>query len=255
MKPLEVIAASPAAMVSIKNSPSANKTLVCFHFAGGSAQSFYKWKNSFPDKMNLVAFEFPGRGRRLREPFMDSIRSLAEHLAECCQNLPNTPWVFFGHSLGALIAYETVRCLQEAGEKVPEQLIISARNNPAWLPVSSGLPQLGEHALKEYLGSLEGTPTEVLNNQPLMDMTLPILKADLEIIYNYQHLQSEPLEIPIVAFGAIDDEHVTFEALIGWKNITNSKFTLNMVSGGHFSLMEKPAPLFECLERIIEETD
>ncbi|WP_415886047.1 thioesterase II family protein [Neptuniibacter sp. QD37_6] len=240
-------------IVTINSLPSAEKVLVCFHFAGGSAQSFYKWKNQCEDNYELIAFEFPGRGRRMRETFAESITALAEQLAASCSQLPDKPWIFIGHSLGALIAYETVRCLQRTHKKLPERLIISARNSPTWLPVSSGLPQLGQHSLKEYLGSLDGTPKEVLNNKPLMDMTLPILKSDLELIYNYEHAPSSQLPIPIDVFGGLDDNHVTFEALLAWKKVTYQDYHLHMISGGHFSLMDAPQPLFQWLHKLTEQ--
>lgn len=245
-----IIEARRADYVPILTAPSTPAALVCFHFAGGSAQSFFRWRRLGQGCCDLIAAELPGRGRRTRESFIRSIPELAERLADAATAFPDKPCVFFGHSLGALIAYETARILHARGHRVPDRLIVSARQSPGWEPATSGLPALDEDALRDYLHNLAGTPKAVLENEDLMRMTIPILRADLQLIYNHRHLPGEQLNIPVEAIGAIGDDYVAFESLLGWRNTTSDDFRLHMIQGGHFAIMENPGIVFEVIRNI-----
>jgi medium-chain acyl-[acyl-carrier-protein] hydrolase len=228
--------------------PLSTMVLVCFHFAGGSAQSFFTWRDADKNGFDLFAAELPGRGRRTREAFVDSIPELAMNLADSMSTLPNKPYVFFGHSLGALIAYETARVLIARGHHGLTKLIISARQSPDCISVSEGLPLLDEGSLTSYLRNLAGTPEVVLKNEDLMRMVIPILRADLELIYNHKHVPSKAMDIPIITIGAINDDYVTFESLLGWGNMTTAAFQLHMIKGGHFAIMDNPEKIFDLIK-------
>jgi len=219
---------------------NASVRLVCFHFAGGSAQSFFPWRALCDGACELIAAELPGRNRRYHEPFCSSILEAAENFAQTFSRLPSKPTVFYGHSLGALLAYETTRALSQLGQMMPQRLIVSSRAAPVKLPSSIGLPVLSDDALLNYLRDLQGTKAEVLENKALMDMMLPIIRSDLQLIYNYQHQLSPFLEIPVDAIGAIDDVHCPLEWLLGWRNVTRDKFSLHMIPGGHFAPLDSP---------------
>ncbi|WP_455893777.1 thioesterase II family protein [Pseudomonas palmensis] len=215
-------------------------SLVCFHCAGGSAQSFFAWKQAAAGVCELYAVELPGRSRRLREPFARSVTEVAAAFAEQCQALPDKPLVLFGHSLGALLAYETARVLLAQGVRKPVHLLVSSRQSPDWLPVCAGLPALNDQALRDYLANLAGTPREVLANQAMMDLAVPILQADLELILGYRHAHVRGLDIPVDAFGGMGDEQVRFESLGCWQRVTEGGFSLRMIEGGHFAVMQQP---------------
>ena len=218
---------------------SAPVSLVGFHCAGGSAQSFFPWKRAAAGHCELYAVELPGRARRLREPFARCLAQLAEDCARQCRALPDKPLLLFGHSLGALLAYETAHCLLAEGLRVPRALLVSSRQSPDWLPVCAGLPQLNDRALRDYLAELAGTPREVLENKAMMDLAVPILQADLELILGYRHRHTQALDIPVQVFGALDDPQVGYEPLLAWQRVSGSGFALQMVEGGHFAVMEK----------------
>jgi len=214
--------------------------LVCFHFAGGSAQSFFPWRVLSDGACELIAAELPGRNRRYHEPFCSSILEAAESFAQTFSRLPPKPTVFYGHSLGALLAYETTRELSQLGQMMPQRLIVSSRAAPVKLPSSIGLPVLSDDALLSYLSDLRGTKTEVLKNKALMSMMLPIIRSDLQLIYDYQHQSSPFLEVPVDVIGAIDDVHCPLEWLLGWRDVTRGKFALHMIPGGHFAPLANP---------------
>lgn len=228
-----------AEFVPLLKDSAAKVRLVCFHFAGGSAQSFLPWRQPSTAVCELLAVELPGRSRRYNEPFAPSIFDAAARFADAYAKLEPKKCVFYGHSLGALLAYEAARILAKAGTGSPDRLIVSSRAGPGNFPVSVGLPELSDASLMKYLRELQGTKASVLENKMLMDMMLPIIRADLEMIYAYQYDNESRLNIPIDAIGAIDDIHCPFELLLGWKNITSSQFNLHMIPGGHF------APIFQ----------
>ncbi|MDD2052494.1 alpha/beta fold hydrolase [Pseudomonas putida] len=237
MKPAEL---PNTALVPWLTDAEAPVSLVCFHCAGGSAQSYFPWKQAARDVCDLYAVELPGRSRRLREPFATSVAQLASAFAEQCRALPDKPLVLFGHSLGALLAYETARVLLADSERRPIHLLVSSRQSPDWQPACAGLPPLNDQALRDYLANLAGTPPEVLQNKPMMDLAVPILKADLELILDYRHEYPGALPIPVDAFGALDDDQVGFEALRAWERVTGQAFSLRIIEGGHFAVMQQP---------------
>jgi medium-chain acyl-[acyl-carrier-protein] hydrolase len=232
--------AQSAEFVPLLKDAAANVRLVCFHFAGGSAQSFLPWRQPSTDVCELLAVELPGRSRRYNEPFVPSIRDAAASFAEAYLKLEPKPCVFYGHSLGALLAYETARILKNEKTAAPDRLIVSSRAGPGYFPVSVGLPELSNDSLMKYLRDLQGTKASVLENKMLMDMMLPIIRADLEMIYAYQYDNGARLDIPVDVIGAIDDQHCPFELLLDWKSITSGQFNLHMIPGGHFAPIAQP---------------
>lgn len=253
-KPSHLQTASKAAeFVTLEKGMNTNARLVCFHFAGGSAQSFLSWREKAAKTCELLAAELPGRGRRYSERFLTSIPEAAETFADAYEKLPVKPSAFYGHSLGALLAYETARILVERGAEGPCKLIISSRSSPIAFPVSIGLPELSDTSLMKYLRNLQGTSTSILENKMLMDMMLPIIRADLEIIYDYKCANLPVLTIPIEVIGAIDDHHCPFESLLDWRQITNGSFRLQMIEGGHFAPIAKPEITLESLKNLSDK--
>jgi medium-chain acyl-[acyl-carrier-protein] hydrolase len=233
---------SPTGMefVTLVKEPDSDVRLICFHFAGGSAQSFLPWRQPSTGVCELLAAELPGRSRRYNESFSISVLDAAEHFADTYTKLEPKKCVFYGHSLGALLAYETARILAERGFSGPNKLIVSSRSGPVSFPVSIGLPELSDISLMKYLRDLQGTKQSVLENKMLMEMMLPIIRADLEIIYGYEHCNNPVLGIPVDVIGAIDDHHCPFESLLDWRNVTSKAFNLQMIPGGHFAPIAHP---------------
>lgn len=226
--------------VTLLKGAESDVRLVCFHFAGGSAQSFLSWRQPSTTLCELIAAELPGRSRRYNEEFFPSIQHAAERFADAYARLEDKKCIFYGHSLGALLAYETARVLVRKGISGPDRLIVSSRAAPGSFPASTGLPELSDASLLKYLRDLQGTKQSILENKMLMNMMLPIIRADLEIIYGYQHRRIPLLNIPVDVIGAIDDRHCPFELLLGWRNVTSAEFQLHMMPGGHFAPISNP---------------
>ncbi|HEY7986730.1 MAG TPA: alpha/beta fold hydrolase [Methylophilaceae bacterium] len=236
--------------VTLLKQPDADVRLVCFHFAGGSAQSFLSWRQPSTNICELLAAELPGRSRRYSESFAPTILDAAESFADAYARLEPRKCVFYGHSLGALLAYETARILAKRGIAGPDRLVVSSRSAPGRFPASVGLPELSDASLMKYLRDLQGTKQSVLENKMLMEMMLPIIRADLEIIYGYRHHNNPVLEIPVDVIGATDDHHCPFELLLNWRNVTNGKFSLRMIPGGHFAPIAHPDIVLEAVNSL-----
>lgn len=245
--------ANPTEFVPLIQGTYGEFALMCFHFAGGSSQSFFPWKQTFEGILDLYAIELPGRNRRYKEAFSSSILEAAESFADAYENLGIKKSVFYGHSLGAILAYETARILNKRGLEGPDRLIISSRSGPVSFPVSIGLPELSDEAIKKYLHVLQGTKSEVLKNPLLMEMILPIIKADLEIIYSYHHQKWPVLDIPVDVIGGIEDKHCPFETLIDWKKTTTHNFNLLMIPGGHFAPISHPDIILQIINPLMSE--
>lgn len=237
-----------AGFVPLGTDQSGSCRLVCFHYAGGSAQTFFPWTKSLPPGYALLAAELPGRGRRWEAPFAASIRSAAEELADSWEAFADRPAIFYGHSLGALLAYETARALLERRLDLPELLIVSSRASPSSPSSTHTLPALSDADLQRYLESLEGTPRAVLESKPLMERAIPMLRADLQLIYDYRHEPHAALPIPIHVIGSIDDPFAPLECLLEWRAVARGGFRLQMQAGGHFAPMRTPDAVLRAIE-------
>jgi medium-chain acyl-[acyl-carrier-protein] hydrolase len=163
-----------------------------------------------------------------------SAQSLVEAAAEAITPYLDLPFAFFGHSMGALISFELARHLRRLHLPAPKHLFLSGRSAPhpeIRDPVTYNLP-VNEFA--EELRRLNGTPREALENHELMELMIPLLRADFEICQTYSYTQEPPLDCPITAFGGLDDSDSTEQMIAAWREQTTSSFTLCMMPGDHF---------------------
>lgn len=237
-----------AGYVVLGPSPASSTVLVCFHFAGGSAQSFYSWRTACKGRCELAAAELPGRGRRQRAPFVASIAEAAEQLASAYLPFARRKTVFYGHSLGALLAFETARLLRQRGLEGPSCLIVSSRAAPGSSLTRVGLPKLSDADLRHYLGEIQGTPKVLLDNAALMEFAIPSLRSDLGLIYDYAFKPGPLLDIPIDVIGGVNDKWAPLESLLGWRALTRASFRLRMIAGGHFAATSAPDLILETME-------
>jgi medium-chain acyl-[acyl-carrier-protein] hydrolase len=148
----------------------------------------------------------------------------------------DVPFAFFGHSMGALISFELARHLRRIHYPGPAQLFISAHRAPQLPDSNSPLHDLPDSALIDALSRLGGTPQAILQHTELMNVMLPILRADLTLCETYVYISEPPLDCPIAVFGGEQDSMVSTQELQEWRNQTRSAFTLHMLPGDHFFL-------------------
>jgi medium-chain acyl-[acyl-carrier-protein] hydrolase len=229
--------------------PSAKLRLFCFPYAGGGATVFSTWPRSLPPEVEVVAVQPPGReGRLMEKPFTD----LAELVAAMHpQLLPHfdKPFAFYGHSNGGLMAFEMARTLRRTGGPMPRHLFVGGRPSP-----QLELDEEIIHALPhdEFITALRryaGTPEEILQNAEIMELIMPLLRADFSLGETYAYTQEPPLDIPISAYGGVRDDEVTAEQVEAWEEQTSSRFHFQMFDGDHFFINGNRAEVLQEISR------
>jgi myxalamid-type polyketide synthase MxaE and MxaD len=215
--------------------PQARMRLFCFPYAGGGASIFRNWVDAMPREIELCPIQLPGREERLQEePFTD-LSSLVEALLPLLHPHLDTPFAFFGHSMGAMIGYEVARQLQTQHDLAPAHLFISSRSAPQLVDTEAPLRVLPAAAFMDELQRLYGAVPDVIRQNPdLQDVFLPILRADVTLLETHTYTPGEPLNCPISVFGGEQDQSVTRGALAAWRDHTRSAFTQHMFPGDHF---------------------
>jgi medium-chain acyl-[acyl-carrier-protein] hydrolase len=210
--------------------------LICLPYAGGGASIFAGWQARLPDFIRVRAVQLPGRESRIGEPACRDLDLLQNFILESVEGCLDQPYVLFGHSNGALLAFELARRLRGRQFNAPLGLIVSASRSPqAKRPLRkvNGLPH-GEFIAE--LRRIGGTPDEVLANPELMALVMPALRADFAINETYKYRPYPPLSCPIRAYGGADDRSVSSEDLEDWRQQTAASFDLRRFTGDHFFL-------------------
>lgn len=218
--------------------PQAEFRLFCLPHAGGSSLIFHPWLTAGFGNMEICPVQLPGRNKRAREKPFDQLRPLAHALADA---LPfDKPFALFGHSLGALVSFELTLELRRQNRQLPEYLFLSSYPAPQCKKprLEKPLHCLSDAEFVEELQRLSGTPDEILQNASIMQMLLPILRADFALGETYGYVPEEALACPIQVYGGEQDLHVSREALLGWSEHTRSGFNLRIFPGGHFFLLD-----------------
>ena len=209
--------------------------LFCVPYAGGGPAVFRTWPRLLPPGAGVYGIRLPGRELRLAEPAFEELPPLVEELTPIlADEVPGSPYVFFGHSLGALIAFAVCREFRRNGTALPGTLIVSGAKAPHLPHRKPPIHDLPEPEFIEELRRMEGTPEEALANKELMDVLIPMLRADCSVSETYNHTEEPPLPCRIVAFGGQDDEDVPVEDVEAWSVHTGSGFEHRIFPGGHF---------------------
>jgi medium-chain acyl-[acyl-carrier-protein] hydrolase len=212
--------------------PDATVRLYCFAHSGAGASTFRRWPQLLPQDVEVCAVQLPGREDRLAER---PCRSVQEAVDSLLPSLDVTrPYALFGHSIGALLAFETARAVRRSGGREPVALMVSGSSAPHLEDTEPPLSTLPDEELLEQLQRLKGTPEAVLQDAELMALLLPVLRGDFELYESYAYRDEPPLACPIEAFGGEADVRVPVEDLDQWAAHTTSSFSRHMFHGDHF---------------------
>ncbi|HET9320416.1 MAG TPA: alpha/beta fold hydrolase [Bryobacteraceae bacterium] len=245
---LRLRAAKPAAVPwfpPIQESDQAKLRLFCFPYAGGGASVFRAWASYLPPGVAVCPVRLPGRETRQGERPFDSMDDLVGTLRRVIDPYLDKPFAFFGHSLGAVIAFELARLLAARHTC----LFVSAACAPQLRRDHVPPPPPSDDELIAELGRLDGIPKELRENRELMQLALPALRADTALYRNYVYREGPPLKCPIRAYGGLDDERITRWHLETWAEQTTQSFNVEMFPGGHFFLQTQQDELLKALSR------
>ncbi len=208
--------------------------LFCFPYAGGGASIYARWKNEFSGQIQLVAVQLPGRENRLFEPAQTRLQNLIPILINELQPHFESPFAFFGHSMGALIAFEITRELRRLERPLPSHLFLSAHRAPQLPSSKPSFHNLPDNDFIQRLRDLNGTPNEVFEDRELMDLLLPIMRADFELCETYEYRAEDSLDIPMIIYGGSNDPEVSNEELNAWRIHSHQPVQIEVLEGGHF---------------------
>lgn len=231
--------------------PQARLRLLCFPYAGGRAALFRRWPAGLPASVEVWAVQLPGRVPRLREPALRDASELVERVVAAAHAHPGPPWALFGHSMGALLAYEAARQLERSGER-PRHLFVSGQRAPHLPSGTAWLHPLDDREFLRRLDALGGTPPEILAHGELMSLLLPALRADVELVERYGLAGDGVLDTPITAFGGDRDQEVPPQDVAAWGRHTRAPFACALFPGDHFFVHGAEAEVLAHLHDTLE---
>lgn len=240
---------SPDAWVSRTFRGGARIRLFCFPYAGGSAQAFRGWQDKLPGEIEVSPVHLPGRGRRSREKPFSELLPLAEVLADALLSHLDKPYALFGHSTGAIIAFELTRVLRREGGPLPRYLFVSGCRAPQLTFTKHRTHDLPRAELIRELRRLNGTPDTILESPEMQEFFLPLIRSDLQMVQTYSYVAEPPLSCPISAFGGLQDLDEPPEMLSAWREQTTSSFHCQMFDGDHFFLRSKQDDLLQVISQ------
>lgn len=214
--------------------PDATLRLFCLPFAGGGASAYRQWADKVPPWIEVCPIQLPGREDRYREAAYTSVPGLSGALARELEPYLDIPYAIFGHSMGALVAFELTRALRRASAPSPRALFLAAYPAPHANQLRPPIHHLPDEEFIEEMRRMQGTPEAVLQSADLMAFMLPILRADFEACDTYASADAPPLTCPIFMYGGADDRDVDPAALGEWRHTTTGPFALEILPGTHF---------------------
>lgn len=233
--------------------PLADLRLFCFPYAGGNSLIFRKWAENLPKSIEVCPVELPGRLTRMKSAPFTQMQPLVSALAPIILPFLDKPFAFFGHSMGGLVCFELARQLRKDYNINPSHLFVSARRAPQIPSEKPPIHALPENELKEELRRLNGTPASVLASSELMEIMIPILRADFSVLETYVYSDESPLECPITAFGGLEDKEATKLELSAWQKQTKAAYQLHVLPGDHFFIHSFQSLLLQTLAQGLQK--
>lgn len=225
---------------------SSSPRLFCFPYAGAGASIYKPWIEQLADSVDVVPVQLPGREERVREAPVEDLATLAHRIADALAQLQPTPFAFFGHSMGALLAFETARELHRRHAETPRHLFLSACGAPGERPPTE-LHRLPDDEFRREVVALFGAPGDLLANDEVWQQLLPALRADVAMMEHCRFDGSSPLDVPITLLGGRADTFVSREDLLAWSRFTTGDLALRSFPGGHTYFPEAEPQLLQTI--------
>ncbi|MBB4716758.1 alpha/beta fold hydrolase [Streptomyces luteogriseus] len=226
--------------------------LYCLPYAGSSARMYEPWKTRLPSSVAVTPLELPGRGARWPEHAKSELEPLLDDLAGTMEEAHHAPYAVFGHSFGGILAFELVRHLRALGFPPPRRLLVSGCPAPHLATPAETTYDLSDEEFTQRLRRLRGTPEELLENEELMELYIPILRADYTILDHYKAPPAEPLDCPVSVFYGRGDEDAGRDVTQPWSAYSGGPMTIEEIDGDHFFLRDAEDELLTKMARHLE---
>ncbi|WP_445396794.1 thioesterase II family protein [Streptomyces sp. LE64] len=220
-------------------SEDARTRLVCFPHAGGAATFFHPVSAALKPDVEVLAVQYPGRQDRRTEPVVRSVEELAHRATEALRPWADRPLTLFGHSMGALVAFEAARRLADEGAP-PLSVIVSGRRSPT-SHRDENVHRRDDRGIVSEMARLGGTDPRAFEDPELRALLLPVIRADYEAVETYRYRPGPALPCPVLALLGDDDPVASVEEAHGWAEHTSAEFALHTFPGGHFYLNDHAA--------------
>jgi surfactin synthase thioesterase subunit len=223
----------------------APQRLLCLPYAGGSPAMYKRWGQELEDLVEVVPVCLPGRAHRYNEPCIEEMQQLADDIATAADVLLDRPLALFGYSLGALVALEVARRLADRG--IPPFLLIAAAcSAPCILSPSDESRLLSDDEFVAKLWDLKATPDAILNNLELVQVLMPMLRADFGLAERYRYRPGPRLDTRLVTIAGRADPIAPPESMADWSREAH-RFGHLVVDGGHLFIEEDEQRLLTCV--------
>lgn len=219
------------------HTPDGTPVLVCFPFAGGVANYFFRLSATLQPDVLVLAVQYPGRQDRLHEPLVDEIAVLADRIADALLGWSDRPAAFFGHSMGAVVGYEVARRWEASGVAL-RHLYVSGRRAPSRTRDTDTVHLRDDAGIRAEVDRLGGPAAELLTHPELGPLLLPPIRNDYKAIETYRHPPGPPLTCPVTTIIGDHDPMVTLDEARAWAAHTTGPYTLRVFAGGHFYLTD-----------------
>ncbi|MFE9025049.1 thioesterase II family protein [Streptomyces iakyrus] len=227
--------------------PAAPVRLLCFPHAGGTAAYYRPLAAALAPDVDILAVQYPGRQERFRERLVDTVGELADGVADAVHPLLHQPVSFFGHSMGAAVAYEVALRLQARGHRL-RTLFVSGQSTPS-ARRDRGVHSLPDGLLAAELERLGATDPAILADRELLGVLLPVIRADYRAIETYRRSDEPALDCPIVTLTGTADPYVRPSEAAAWAGLTRHDFAFHELPGDHFFLEAQRDRVCEILRR------
>lgn len=233
-------------------SPDAGVRLLCLPHAGAGASVYRSWGTGLSGFVGVCPVQPPGRERRYKEQPLSNAPAIATRLAPEVLAEVTAPYAIFGHSTGALCAFELAREIRRLNGPQPAHLFVAGRPAPQLPMERTAINGMSVTELAVVLRRLGGTPEEVLNDPDLLARFQPLLAADFAVNETYAYSLQPPLDIPITALAATQDPMAGLTQMLAWEEHTTAEFELHVLNGDHFAVFDREQGALDRINTVLE---
>lgn len=230
--------------------PDAKIRLFCLPYAGASASIYNKWQNEFGKLIEVQPIQLPGRENRYEEKYDTNVKDLVQNISVGIEQFLDKPFAIFGHSMGAILAYELSCEIYKRYAKKLTALFVSACRCPEQMsdykPIIHNLPD--DEFFKAVQG-YNGIHPEFLQSKEFIQYFIPILRNDFKTVETYTYEKKSQLECPIIAYCGINDSNILTDQVIKWQDYTSDKFSYKIFEGDHFFINKFTKDICQDIEK------
>lgn len=223
--------------------------VILIPFAGGSQYSFAEFVSQANTRgMKAVTVEYPGRGKRFKEPLLEDIHDLVEDVFAQVKHQLVPPYAIYGHSMGTIVGYLLAKKIAQHNLPAPFHLFFSGCGGPSIPDDEPPKHLLSKTDFIAKLKELGGCPDAILQDDSMLNIFEPVIRADFKVIELYRYQEEEPLQIPMTIFIGKKD-HTTYEEAVAWQRETVRKVDVLEFDGNHFFILGKESLIVDMINK------